>query len=149
MRQRSARLLSLILMASTARACPSCAAENPARAQFCMSCGTPLTPRCAGCGAENPEGARFCIECGSALAEPGAAAPAPSAVQPAPAPQADKPEEERRQASVLFADLSGYTAAAERMDPEAVKALVDRTLRRLGEEIERFGARSTSSSATT
>ncbi len=40
---------------------------------------------------------------------------------------------------MLFADLSGYTAAAERMDPEAVKALVDRTLRRLGEEIERFG----------
>ena len=40
---------------------------------------------------------------------------------------------------MLFADLSGYTAAAERMDPEAVKALVDRTLRRLGEEVERFG----------
>ena len=40
---------------------------------------------------------------------------------------------------MLFADLSGYTAVAERMDPEAVKPLVDRTLRRLGEEIERFG----------
>ena len=55
------------------------------------------------------------------------------------APLAEAPPEERRQATVLFADLSGYTAAAERMDPEAVKALVDRTLRRLGEEIERFG----------
>src|SRR5919206_835605 len=43
------------------------------------------------------------------------------------------------QATVLFADLSGYTAAAEQMDPEAVKALVDKTLRRLGDEIERFG----------
>ena len=52
---------------------------------------------------------------------------------------AEAPPEERRQATILFADLSGYTAAAERMDPEAVKALVDRTLRRLGEEIERFG----------
>ena len=41
--------------------------------------------------------------------------------------------------TVLFADLSGYTAMAERMDPEAVKALVDRSLRRLGEEVERFG----------
>src|SRR5205085_11419277 len=57
-----------------------------------------------------------------------------------PGPQApEAPPEERRTASVLFADLSGYTAAAERMDPEAVKALVDRTLRRLGDEIERFG----------
>ena len=41
--------------------------------------------------------------------------------------------------TVLFADLSGYTAVAERMDPEAVKSLVDRSLRRLGEEVQRFG----------
>ena len=41
--------------------------------------------------------------------------------------------------TVLFADLSGYTAFAERMDPEAVKALVDRALMRLGREVERFG----------
>ena len=41
--------------------------------------------------------------------------------------------------TVLFADLSGYTAVAERMDPEAVKALVERCLRRLGEEVERYG----------
>jgi class 3 adenylate cyclase/tetratricopeptide (TPR) repeat protein len=41
--------------------------------------------------------------------------------------------------SVLFADISGYTAMAERMDAELVKALVDRCLRRLGEEVERFG----------
>ena len=41
--------------------------------------------------------------------------------------------------TVLFADLSGYTAAGETMDPERVKALVDAALRRLGEEVERFG----------
>ena len=41
--------------------------------------------------------------------------------------------------TVLFADLSGYTAVAERMDPEAVKGLVDRSLRRLGQEVERYG----------
>ena len=48
-----------------------------------------------------------------------------------------RPRRRRRRSGarrrVLFADLSGYTAVAERMDPEAVKALVDRTLRRLGE----------------
>ena len=97
-----------------------------------MTCGTELTPLCPNCGAENPAGAKFCMECGTAL---GDAAP----VQPVVAPAAEAPPEERRQATILFADLSGYTAAAERMDPEAVKALVDRTLRRLGEEIERFG----------
>ena len=41
--------------------------------------------------------------------------------------------------TVLFADLSGYTAFAERMDPEAVKSLVDRALLRLGHEVERYG----------
>ncbi len=40
---------------------------------------------------------------------------------------------------MLFADLSGYTAASDQMDPEQVKALVDGALRRLGEEVERFG----------
>ena len=41
--------------------------------------------------------------------------------------------------TVLFADLSGYTAFAERMDPEAVKTLVDGALYRLGDEVDRFG----------
>ena len=40
---------------------------------------------------------------------------------------------------MLFADLSGYTAVAERMDPEAVKKLVDGALMRLGAEVERYG----------
>ncbi len=100
-----------------------------------MSCGAELSPRCPSCGAENPAAAKFCIECGASLSADAVAAPA----APAPAAPPEAPPEERRQATVLFADLSGYTAAAERMDPEAVKALVDRTLRRLGEEIERFG----------
>jgi len=41
--------------------------------------------------------------------------------------------------TVLFADLSGYTAVSERMDPESVKALVDRALKRLGDEVTRYG----------
>ena len=53
----------------------------------------------------------------------------------------DGTREERRTVTVLFADLSGYTAIAERLDPEAVKALVDRFLGRLGEEVERVGGR--------
>ena len=115
------------------RTCPNCAAENPERAHFCVSCGTELTPLCPSCGADNPAGAKFCMDCGTAL---GDGTPATARAAPAPA---EAPPEERRHATILFADLSGYTAAAERMDPEAVKALVDRTLRRLGEEIERFG----------
>ncbi|MDQ3644725.1 MAG: AAA family ATPase, partial [Actinomycetota bacterium] len=54
-------------------------------------------------------------------------------------PVSSEPPDERRQVTVLFADLSGYTAVAERMDPEAVKSLVDRSLLRLGSEVEAFG----------
>src|SRR5688500_14011719 len=104
-----------------------------------MSCGAGLASNCPNCGAENPPGAKFCIECGTSLTGP---APAP-ATQAAPAPpehlRPGQLPEERRKATVLFADLSGYTAVAERMDPEAVKQMVDRALRRLGEEVTRFG----------
>jgi predicted ATPase/class 3 adenylate cyclase len=73
------------------------------------------------------------MSCGTAL---GGGQPAP----PAPAPaRPEAPPEERRQVTVLFADLSGYTAVAERMDPEAVKTLVERSLRRLVQEVERYG----------
>ncbi|HEY8640649.1 MAG TPA: adenylate/guanylate cyclase domain-containing protein, partial [Solirubrobacterales bacterium] len=119
-------------------ACPSCGAENPERARFCMSCGTQFAPHCPSCGAENPPGAKFCIECGTALATADASGQVPSAPPAAAAEAAEPLPEERRQVSVLFADLSGYTAVAERMDPEAVKQLLDRTLRKLGEEVTRF-----------
>src|SRR4051794_468932 len=122
-----------------------------------MSCGTALAARCPSCGAESPPGAKFCIECGSSLSPAGAGAaaarPAPGAVAPAVQPPGEAGSqggrlfggqipaatggwgagslpEERRKATVLFADLSGYTAVAERLDPEAVKAFFDPALRR-------------------
>ncbi len=99
-----------------------------------MSCGVALACTCPNCAKENPPGAKFCIDCGSALS--GAPAPGPAAPLAA---ELDPRPEERRKATVLFADLSGYTAVAERMDPEALKSMVDRALRRLGDEVTRFG----------
>jgi class 3 adenylate cyclase/tetratricopeptide (TPR) repeat protein len=103
-----------------------------------MECGSRLELRCPSCSTPFNAGQKFCMECGAALG--GAPAPRP----PAPAqserrvPNSALPEE-RRWVTVLFADISGYTAMAERMDAEVVKSLVDRCLRRLGEEVERFG----------
>ena len=126
------------------RACSSCGAENPDQARFCISCGTQLLPTCPSCGAENPAGAKFCMECGSDLASGASAARARERSD------AEAPPEERRQATVLFADLSGYTAVAERMDPEAVKALVDRhPAPSSARRSSATAARSTSTSATT
>jgi predicted ATPase/class 3 adenylate cyclase len=104
-----------------------------------MSCGTALAPRCPSCGSENPAEAKFCIECGTALAVAAGAVAAGAPPSGEPVPAEEPLPEERRQVSVLFADLSGYTAVAERMDPEAVKQLLDRTLRKLGEDVTRFG----------
>ena len=115
-----------------ALACGSCGTENPGGAKFCMSCGASLPRRCPNCGTEAPPEASFCMSCGSALdSTPGPARAVPPAEETLP--------EERRRVSVLFADLSGYTAVAERMDPEAVKTLVDGALRRLGQEVEDYG----------
>jgi class 3 adenylate cyclase/predicted ATPase/Tfp pilus assembly protein PilF len=108
--------------------CAGCGTTNPDGARFCMSCGAALAPSCPSCGVENPPGARFCTACGTELSSTPARA---AADEPLP--------EERRKATVLFADLSGYTAVSERLDPERIKTLVDRALRRLGEEVERYG----------
>jgi class 3 adenylate cyclase/tetratricopeptide (TPR) repeat protein len=112
--------------------CGVCGTENPDGARYCMSCGSQLPRRCAVCGNENPPEARFCNNCGSPLEEGAAPAPRPEA-------PSEAPPEERRQVTVLFADLSGYTAVSEGMDPEAVKALVETALRRLGDEVARYG----------
>src|SRR3954451_8060006 len=104
------------------KACPSCSYENPEGARFCMSCGSALERRCSVCGTELPPQARFCMSCGTPV-EGGS----PARV-PLPEPPAAVLPEERRQVTVVFADLSGYTAVAERLDPEAVKSLVERCL---------------------
>ncbi|MET0614392.1 MAG: adenylate/guanylate cyclase domain-containing protein [Thermoleophilaceae bacterium] len=116
--------------------CAACGTQNPAGARFCMNCGTALERRCPSCGTPAPAEARFCMNCGAALdARTAPAVPSPPAARAAPT----IPPEERRQVTVLFADLSGYTAFAERLDPEDVKSLVDRALLRLGAEVERYG----------
>jgi class 3 adenylate cyclase/tetratricopeptide (TPR) repeat protein len=76
---------------------------------------------CPSCGQENPAGFRLCGMCGAPLQE---------------APRA---REERKVVTVLFCDLVGSTARAERLDPEDVRALLSRYHERVRNELERFG----------
>src|SRR5215210_2365147 len=115
--------------------CAACGTQNPAGARFCMNCGNTLERRCPNCGTPAPPEARFCMNCGAALDGSGS----PASPSPPATAESSIPPEERRQVTVLFADLSGYTAFAERLDPEAVKSMVDRALLRLGEEVKRYG----------
>ena len=124
--------------------CGACGTENPAGASFCMSCGTALPRRCPACGAEAAAEANFCGNCGAALADGAVAEPPRPGTAPAPETSGDgaPPDaEQRRTVTVLFADLSGYTAISERLDHETVKALVERCLTRLAAEVELYGGR--------
>jgi class 3 adenylate cyclase len=79
-------------------------------------------PTCQVCRQENPVGARFCNACGSPL--DGAARPL---------------REERKVVTVLFADLLGFTARSERMDPEDVQRLLQPYHAHLRSVLERYG----------
>src|SRR3954453_6391577 len=118
-------------------ACARCGAQNPPDAKFCMECGAKQELRCPSCSTPYTDGQKFCMEGGTPLG--GAAPPPPAPETPSRRVQNSALPEERRWVTVLFADISGYTAMAERMDAELVKAMVDRCLRRMGEVVERFG----------
>src|SRR5712671_6237835 len=75
---------------------------------------------CPACGATTATGARFCQECGQRLGVS---------------------LEERRVATVLMADLVGFTTIAAGADPEQIKRLVDHCFERLVADITEFGGR--------
>jgi len=103
--------------------CLSCGFDNPAESRFCGRCGEALARACPTCGAPVPATLAFCTACGTEL-------------QPGGRPH---PGEERRVVSVLFVDLVGFTARAERLDPEDIQAILSRYYERVRTEIERFG----------
>jgi class 3 adenylate cyclase len=109
--------------------CGKCGEENEAAQRFCGRCGGALSHACAACGEANPPGFRFCGACGAAC-DAGEAHPSES-------PQ--DAEGERRWVTIMFADLSGFTALSERSDPEEVRSMVDRCMSEMSEVVERFG----------
>ena len=87
---------------------------------------------CAGCGFEAPADFAFCPKCGARLAH-APVAPTP----PPPAPSAP-PEGDRRPVTVLFADLAGFTALSEDLDPEDVRAIQADLFREMSAAIDRY-----------
>ena len=109
--------------------CGTCSADNRDDRRFCRECGAPLVAACPSCGAANDPGDRFCGSCGGALEE----------VATAAAPGAPRSGSERRMASILFADIVGFTPLAESRDPEEVRELLGRYFETAREIVQRYG----------
>jgi class 3 adenylate cyclase/tetratricopeptide (TPR) repeat protein len=121
--------------------CARCQAQNREGVKFCEECGAPLAVTCQSCGAELAPGKKFCGSCGAPTAAPAAApAAAPERADRFASPESYTPkhlaekiltsksamEGERKSVTVMFADVSGFTAMSERLDPEDVHAIMDR-----------------------
>jgi class 3 adenylate cyclase/tetratricopeptide (TPR) repeat protein len=126
--------------------CPRCRHANASGAKFCVECGQALAARCPQCGAETAPGAKFCAECGTPLASP--PIPDRDLVSPrayTPAHLAERIlkgraalQGERKLVTVLFADVSGFTALSEKLDPEDVHRLMNGAFELMLGAIHRF-----------
>jgi class 3 adenylate cyclase/tetratricopeptide (TPR) repeat protein len=124
--------------------CPGCGCENRDAAKFCSVCGQTLVApvTCPTCGTTHAPGQRFCDECGQALLAP-ADTPAPRTYTPKHLAEKILTaraalEGERKQVTVLFADVKGSMDLAERVDPEEWHRILDRFFAILAEGVHRF-----------
>jgi Double zinc ribbon/Adenylate and Guanylate cyclase catalytic domain len=126
--------------------CPRCQRENRRQAKFCEECGAPLVRSCGHCGAALSSSAKFCSECGRAAGVP------PERETRFASPDAYTPkhlaekiltsksalEGERKQVTVLFADLKGSMELLADRDPEEARKLLDPVLERMMEAVHRY-----------
>ena len=133
--------------------CPRCRAENRARAQFCRECGTRLEAVCPACGLRVEPTSRFCDACGAPLGAAATSGAAPTPTVPrfespgsyTPKHLAEKIltsrsalEGERKQVTILFVDVSGFTSLSERLDPEDVHRLMTRAFELMLAAVHRY-----------
>src|SRR5919198_1024430 len=138
--------------------CPNCQTVNPDDAKFCENCGNALEKLCPNCGKPVSPNSKFCRNCGYRLVE--VAAPAASAMPTATVAASGAPsvpaqaqldqyipkellnkletaranramQGERRVVTVLFCDVKGSTAMAERLDPEEWAEIMNSAFERL------------------
>ena len=125
--------------------CPRCQHPNPATARFCSNCGASLAVSCPACGSGNTQGSRFCSECGETLSSSAASAPRAAPESYTPKHLAARIltsrgalEGERKQVTVLFADLKGSMELLADRDPEEASHLLDPVLERMMEAVHHY-----------
>ncbi len=126
--------------------CQECGLENRPGVRFCEECGARLDPTCAACGAAASRGGRFCGQCGQPLTV------APPRREAGRAPDTYTPghlarrilsarqtiEGERKQVTVLFADVRGSLEILADRDPEDVQTIFDPILGWMMDAVHRY-----------
>jgi class 3 adenylate cyclase/tetratricopeptide (TPR) repeat protein len=124
--------------------CARCQYENPSESKFCLGCGARLGLCCASCGSDLPAGSRFCNKCGQPVpATPEAHSATPDAYTPKHLAEKILTtkaalEGERKQVTVLFADLKGSMELLADRDPEEARKILDPVLERMMEAVHRY-----------
>ena len=127
--------------------CPRCQAENREGRRFCAECAAPLAVACPACGFPNEPGEKFCGGCAAPLTY-GVQSPERKSASPqsyTPKHLAERIltskaalEGERKQVTVLFADLKGSMELLADRDPEEARKLLDPVLERMMEAVHRY-----------
>jgi ribosomal protein L40E len=126
--------------------CPHCQSENPPQAKFCLECGAKLALACFKCGTALPSRARFCLECGHPVSSP------PTVPSRFNSPEGYTPkhlaekiltsksalEGERKQVTVLFADMKGSMELLADRDPEEYRKLLDAVIELMMKAVHRY-----------
>ncbi|HEV8532545.1 MAG TPA: adenylate/guanylate cyclase domain-containing protein [Methylomirabilota bacterium] len=124
--------------------CPRCQAQNRDGVRFCEHCGASFAETCPKCAAVIAPGAAFCGACGVAFnaapadrfASPGAYTPSHLAERILTSRAAL--EGERKQVTVLFADLKGSMELLADRDPEDARHVLDQVLEHMMEAVHRY-----------
>jgi class 3 adenylate cyclase len=124
--------------------CPRCQHDNPQGARFCEECAALLARTCANCGTAVSATAKFCHACAHPVVA-GAGTPSRSPDSYVPKHLAEKIltsksalEGERKQVTVLFADLKGSMELLADRDPEEARKILDPILERMMEAVHRY-----------
>lgn len=127
--------------------CSNCAFENPSDSKFCENCGQPFERACPNCAQPVSSAAKFCRNCGFNLASAPNTPQARLATLERATPQRlqekilasrDQMQGERKLVTVLFTDIVGSTALAEKLDPEDWGEIVSGAHRRVTQAIYKY-----------
>jgi class 3 adenylate cyclase/predicted ATPase len=130
--------------------CPRCGHTNEPGAKFCEECAAPLARACTKCGRQLSPTAKFCPECAHPAGVAPAAVPAPTTRFATPEAYTPKHlaeriltskaalEGERKQVTILFADLKGSMELLADRDPEEARKILDPVLDRMMEAVHRY-----------